>query len=128
MYDDKEKKEESLSENEEDEQSIAELEAERIEILDGLAKKVEDLFQKRANQRVVKDGEWDSCLKLYHAPLVDGDSYYSDRPSERTNPSKRPTPNFVRTKANKPGPTPVPIKFAGEKRNRNLLPPPKTTD
>jgi len=128
MYDDKEKKEESLPENEEDEQSIAELEAERIEILDGLAKKVEDLFQKRANQRVVKDGEWDSCLKLYHAPLVDGDSYYSDRPFEKSDASKRPTPNIVRTKCDTAVANSVSMQFAGDEKNWDLFPPPNNND
>lgn len=102
--------------------------SERIEILDGLAKKVEDLFQKRANQRVHKDGEWDSCLKLYHAPLVDGDNYYSDRPFEEQARVKRPTPNIVRTKCDTAVANSVSMQFAGDEKNWDLFPPANNSD
>lgn len=112
----------------EDERSVEELDRERIEILDGLAKKVEELFQQRANQRATKDGEWDTSLKLYHAPLVDGDSYYSDRPFEKSGESKRPTPNIVRTKCDTAVANSVSMQFAGDEKNWDMFPPPNNSD
>lgn len=101
---------------------------ERLELLNGLAKKIEDLFQKRANQRAVKDGEWDTCLKLYHAPLIDGDNYYSDRPFEKSGSAKRPIPNIVRTKCDTAVANSVSMQFAGDEKNWNLFPPADNSD
>lgn len=117
-----------MDEDYQDEKSLEELKRERIEILDGLARKVEDLFQKRANQRAVKDGEWDSCLKLYHAPLVDGDSYYSDRPFDKSYEHKRPIPNIVRTKCDTAIANSVSMQFAGDEKNWDMFPPPNNND
>lgn len=100
----------------------------RVQILDGLASKVEDLFQKRANQRVIKDGEWDSCLKLYHAPLVDGDNYYSEKPFETASRTKRPIPNIVRTKCDTAVANSVSMQFAGDEKNWDLFPPANNND
>lgn len=116
-----------VSELEEDARA-AQDDAERIEILDQLASRVEDLFQKRANQRASKDGEWDSCLKLYHAPLIDGDNYYSERPFDVKAASKRPTPNIVRTKCDTAVANSVSMQFAGDEKNWNLFPPANNSD
>lgn len=109
-------------------QQAAEDERARVEILDGLAKRVEDLFQKRANQRVTKDGEWDSCLKLYHAPLIDGDNYYSEKPFDAGTKHKRPTPNIVRTKCDTAVANSVSMQFAGDEKNWDLFPPANNHD
>lgn len=101
---------------------------ERLELLNGLAKKIEEQFQKRANQRSVKDGEWDTCLKLYHAPLIDGDNYYSERPFDNKTASKRPIPNIVRTKCDTAVANSVSMQFAGDEKNWNLFPPANNTD
>lgn len=112
----------------EDERPEVAEDAERIAILDGLAKKVEDLFQKRANQRAVKDGEWDTCLKLYHAPLIDGDNYYSEKPFDSKPSNKRPVPNIVRTKCDTAIANSVSMQFAGDEKNWDLFPPANNTD
>lgn len=100
----------------------------RNEILTNLAKRVEDLFCTRVNQRINKDGEWDTCLRLYHAPLVDGDNYYSDRPFEAKPGRKRPTPNIVRTKCDTAVSNSASMQFAGDEKNWDLFPPANVLD
>lgn len=99
----------------------------RKAILDQLAQRIEALFCSRANQRVNKDGEWDSCLRLYHAPLVDGDHYYSDRPFEEKAGRKRPTPNIVRTKCDTAVSNSVSMQFAADEKNWDMFPPANVT-
>lgn len=96
---------------------------ERKQILNKLARKVEDLFSKRANQRISKDGEWDTCLTLYHAPLADGDNYYSDKPFDEKPRRKRPTPNIVRTKVDTAIANSVSMQFAAAEKNWDIFPP-----
>lgn len=103
-------------------------ESTRREILDGLAKKIENLFCTRVNQRINKDGEWDTCLRLYHAPLVDGDNFYSDRPFEAKPGRKRPTPNIVRTKCDTAISNSVSMQFAADDKNWDLFPPANVND
>ena len=103
-------------------------ELERKEILDRLAKKVEDLFCKRANQRINKDGEWDTCLTLYHAPLANGDNYYSDKPFDNKPLRNRPTPNIVRTKVDTAIANSVSMQFAAAEKNWDIFPPANNTD
>lgn len=103
-------------------------EAERKQILDRLARKVEDLFSKRANDRINKDGEWDTCLTLYHAPLANGDNYYSDKPFTEKPGRSRPTPNIVRTKVDVAIANSVSMQFAGGQKNWDIFPPADITD
>ena len=103
-------------------------EAERKEILNRLARKVEDLFTKRANQRINKDGEWDTCLSLYHAPLANGDNYYSDKPFDNKPGRNRPTPNIVRTKVDTAIANSVSMQFAAAEKNWDIFPPANNTD
>ena len=103
-------------------------EAERKQILDRLARKVEDLFAKRANDRINKDGEWDTCLTLYHAPLANGDNYYSDKPFTEKPGRSRPTPNIVRTKVDVAIANSVSMQFAGGQKNWDIFPPANNTD
>ena len=100
----------------------------RKEILRQLAQRIEALFCNRANQRSIKDGEWDTCLRLYHAPLVDGDNYYADRPFEQKAIRKRPTPNIVRTKCDTAIANSVSMQFAADEKNWDLFPPANNTD
>lgn len=103
-------------------------EVERKRILDSLAKKVEALFSKRANQRINKDGEWDTCLTLYHAPLANGDNYYSDKPFDNKPLRNRPTPNIVRTKVDTAIANSVSMQFAAAEKNWDIFPPANNTD
>lgn len=100
----------------------------RKEILNGLAMDIERMFQQRANQRLNKDGEWDSCYRLYHAPLVDGDNFYSDRPFEAKPGRKRPTPNVVRVKCDTAIANSYSMQFAADEKNWDIFPPPNNTD
>ena len=115
-------------ENIEDDSSETKDEQERKEILDRLAKKVENLFCKRANQRIDKDGEWDTCLTLYHAPLANGDNYYSDKPFDNKPLRNRPTPNIVRTKVDTAIANSVSMQFAAAEKNWDIFPPANNTD
>lgn len=113
------------------EEAVAEIkreEEERLSILNGLAKKIEGLLQERANARVIKDGEWDSCYKLYHAPLNDGDNWYSDDPFKATAARKRPTPNIVRTKADTAVANSVAMQFSAGEKNWDIFPPANSND
>lgn len=103
--------------------AVFQADEERQSILTGLANKIEALFVDRANQRTIKDGEWDTCYRLYHAPLVDGDNYYSDRPFDHKPKRKRPTPNIVRTKVDTAVSNSVSMQFAAGEKNWDLFPP-----
>ncbi len=107
---------------------VAEDENTRKEILNGLAKHVETLFQERANKRINKDGEWDSCYRLYHSPLIDGDNFYSDRPFDTKPKRKRPIPNIVRSKCDTAVANSVSMQFAAGEKNWDLWPPANNTD
>lgn len=98
-------------------------EAERKRILNGLAHKIEVLFSTRANERIKKDAEWDRCLNLYHSPLVNGDTYYSDRPFDEKPGRSRPTPNIVRTKVDTAVANSVSMQFAAAEKNWDIFPP-----
>lgn len=125
MYDEDNKE---LMEEQEATRTPEQDEQERKEILNGLAKKVEELFQRRATQRVVKDGEWDTALRLYHAPLVDGDNYYSERPFDTKATKKRPIPNIIRTKCDTAVANSVSMQFAGDEKNWDIFPPANNND
>lgn len=127
-YEDEEQDEDLEMEEGDSDAKKAQDEIERRAILDSLAKKVEDLFQKRANQRAIKDGEWDTSLKLYHAPLIDGDNYYSERPFENSSSTKRPIPNIIRTKCDTAVANSVSMQFAGDEKNWDIFPPANNRD
>ena len=118
--------EEEVEVVEEDEADLVKLQDERNELLDGLAHKIEALFQQRATQRTSKDGEWNTALRLYHSPLVDGDNFYSFSNTPKTD--KRPTPNIVRTKCDTAIANSVSMQFAGDEKNWNLFPPANNSD
>lgn len=113
---------------EEEVASIRKAEEDRAEMMRTLAQRVETLFQERANARVIKDGEWDTCYRLYHSPLVDGDNYYSDRPFDAKPTRKRPTPNIVRTKVDTAVSNSVSMQFGGNEKNWDLFPPANALD
>lgn len=111
-----------------DEARIAEENDKRLAILDKLAGDITSLFQQRANARRTKDGEWDSCYRLYHSPLVDGDNFYSDRPFEAKPGRKRPTPNIVRVKCDTAISNSYSMQFAADEKNWDIFPPANNTD
>lgn len=105
------------------------IDQQRIEILDRLAKKVEDLFQKRANQRATKEIEWDRARQLYNAPLQGSNTTLPELPfdSNSTKP-RRPEPNIVRTKCDVAISNCVSLQFAAGEKNWDLFPPANSTD
>jgi len=96
--------------------------AEQEELLAGLAKKIEDEFSTRATQRVVKEGQWQECLRLYHSPLTDDGYFNPDRPFDPSPYRRRPTPNIVRTKCDTAVANCVSMQFAGGDKNWDLWP------
>lgn len=111
-------------------QEIAEAEAERVDILDSLAQKIESEFQKRATARLSKELEWDKAQRLYDSPLRQDDTYItSDRPFGSPAQSySRPIPNIVRTKCDTAISNSVSMQFAAGEKNWDLFPAPNETD
>lgn len=121
---------EDLTPEEEAMREVLEAERERIEILDGLAKKIEDDFQKRAVARLPKEMEWDRAQRLYDSPLRNEDNWIdSDHPYGRQGERyMRPTPNIVRTKCDTAIANSVSMQFAAGEKNWDLFPAANETD
>jgi len=95
----------------------------RIELLDKLAKKIEERFQKRVVARVSKEAEWRYAQGLYDSPLNDSYSGSPDRPfDDFTANRRRPTPNIVRTKCDTAISNSVSMQFAAGEKNWDLFP------
>lgn len=94
----------------------------RVEILDGLAKRITESFVKRANDRVLKEQEWIKAGNLYNAPLVNGRAMPDD-PFTKTKQNSRPTPNIVRTKCDTAVATSYSMQFAAGSKNWDMFPP-----
>lgn len=109
---------------------IAEAEAERVEVLDGLAQKIESDWQKRATARLGKELEWDKAQRLYDSPLRADENYItSDRPfGSPAQAYSRPIPNIVRTKCDTAISNSVSMQFAAGEKNWDLFPAPNETD
>lgn len=104
-------------------------EAARIEILDGLAKRIEDSFEKRAVARLPKEQEWEQAQRLYDAPLSNSQPTSPDRPyGDFSTNRARPTPNIVRTKCDTAIANSVSMQFAGGEKNWDLFTAPNVTD
>jgi hypothetical protein len=102
---------------------------ERIRILNGLAKKIEDEFEKRAVARLPKELEWDQSQRLYDSPLSSVQSTSPDKPyGDAVSPRRRPTPNIVRTKCDTAIANSVSMQFAAGEKNWDLFPAPNTSD
>lgn len=104
---------------------------ERVEILDGLARKIEETFEERAVARLPKESEWVDSLSLYNAPLADvsRSSITSDDPFGRKAANKRrPEPNIIRTKCDTALANCVSMQFAAGEKNWDLFPPANTKD
>lgn len=114
---------------EEEAELIEKEEEQRKEILDGLAKKITDLFSDRVKQRGSKEVEWLKCERLYNAPLQGSVVYNPDRPfaADDTAP-RRPEPNIVRSKCDTAISNCVSMQFAGGEKNWDLFPPPNNLD
>lgn len=107
----------------------AALNKQRVDILDKLASKVEDLFQKRASRRAMKEIEWDKAQQLYNAPLQGSNSSLPETPFD-TNATKprRPEPNIVRTKCDVAISNCISLQFAADEKNWDLFPPANVSD
>ena len=102
---------------------------ERVELLDGLAKKVNDLFQDRVKMRKTKEVEWEKCERLYNSPLQGAGILSSDNPWTTNDTAKRrPEPNIVRNKCDKAVSNCVEMQFAGGDKNWDLFPPSDAQD
>lgn len=116
-----------------EEQAVAEVaqaEAERVQILDDLAKKIEQEFEKRAVARLPKEMEWDRAQRLYDSPLRNvEETVTSDKPyGDRAAAYARPTPNIVRTKCDTAIANSVSMQFAAGEKNWDLFPAANETD
>lgn len=102
---------------------------EREAILDGLAKKITELFCKRADARSTKEEEWIKAEKLYNAPLINADtgstpeSFFASPQSTR-----RPEPNIVRTKCDTAISVSYNMQFAAGEKNWDIFPPANNLD
>lgn len=115
---------EDLAPEEEAVDEVIQAEEERREILDGLAKKIEQEFERRAVARLPKEIEWDRAQRLYDAPLrLDTNYVDSDHPYGRPGETYvRPTPNIVRTKCDTAIANSVSMQFAAGEKNWDLFP------
>ena len=107
------------------------LDLKRIEILDGLATKITNLFQKRASERVIKEVEWERSQRLYNAPLSGTGTEMPSLPFGDSNPGNkqdRPEPNIVRIKCDTAISNCVSLQFAAGEKNWDLFPPANTSD
>lgn len=114
-----------------DDENLSKAEEERVEILDGLAGKIVDLFQDRAKARVAKELEWEQALRLYNAPLQGSNLADPETPFssyDQQTKVRRPEPNIVRTKCDTAIANCVSMQFAGGEKNWDLFPPPNSTD
>lgn len=94
----------------------------RVETLSNLAKKIEDEWVQRANDRTIKEQEWIKAGNLYNAPLING----SEPPEKFNEPEKkthRPIPNIVRTKCDTAVATSYSMQFAASDKNWDMFPP-----
>lgn len=102
---------------------------ERIEILDGLAKKITSLFEDRAKTRASKELEWEQAQRLYNSPLLGSNAGVPDVPfGEKLTVKRRPEPNIVRTKCDTAIANCVSLQFAAGEKNWDIFPPPNVTD
>lgn len=114
-----------------DEPTLTKADEERIEMLDDLAKKIDDLFQDRARQRVSKELEWEQALRLYNSPLQGSNAGLPDVPFSGADAAlkmRRPEPNIVRTKCDTAIANCVSLQFAAGEKNWDLFPPANETD
>lgn len=95
----------------------------RIEILDGLARKITNKFEERAKQRQEKEIEWDQAQRLYDSPLR-GSALNTERPFDNPQQIRRPEPNIVRTKCDTAIANSVSMQFGGGEKNWDLFPAP----
>lgn len=96
---------------------------ERLAILDGLGKRIEQKFEDRAIARLPKEAEWDHSLRLYNSPLVTRDMTSVDDPFRSVNNKRRPIPNIIRTKCETAIANCVSMQFAAGEKNWDLFPP-----
>mgnify|MGYP007086565773 CR=1 FL=1 len=103
-------------------------EKERLEILRGLAARVEEEFNARVKARKSKELEWIKCENLYNAPINTYGEDGGETPFNSTTKKRRPVPNIVRTKVDTAISNSVSMQFAGGEKNWDLFPAPNETD
>lgn len=111
------------------EMSVADNKA-RVEILTGLARKIEDLFAERSRARIGKEGEWKRSRDLYDNPLskLGGETVSPDRPFASELHRRRPDINIIRTKCDIAISQSISMQFAAGEKNWDLFPPANTQD
>lgn len=97
--------------------------ADRKRILSGLARKIEDNWVQRANDRTSKEQEWIKAGDLYNSPLVNAGPANPDDPFKTKHNKTRPTPNIVRTKCDTAVSISYSMQFAAGTKNWDLFPP-----
>lgn len=102
---------------------------ERDKVLDGLAKKVTELFARRSDARSTKESEWVRCQNLYNSPLLqsnptDPDAFFGTSGNNK----RRPEANIVRTKCDTAISVSYSMQFAAGEKNWDLFPPADNED
>lgn len=116
-------------ENEDKDTPDTKADLERKELLNKLAKKIEDKFNSRVVARVTKEGEWRYAQSLYDSPLGDSRVDYPEKPFDNpTTGGRRPTPNIVRTKCDTAISNSVSMQFSAGEKNWDLFPAPNETN
>lgn len=104
-------------------------EVERLEILEGLADRVMDLFKQRVKDRQPKELEWVQCRRLYNAPMSaapnESETPFQD---DKATAKRRPIPNIVRSKCDTAIANSVSMQFSGGEKNWDLFPAPNERD
>lgn len=109
--------------------AVSKADQERLDILDGLASKITDLFLDRANKRSGKESEWDQAQRLYNSPLQGSTIGYGEKPfDDNIGTYRRPEPNIVRTKCDTAIANCVSLQFAAGDKNWDIFPPANTQD
>ena len=112
-----------------EERELVKAERERVEILEGLAKKIEDAFQERVIKRKDKELEWNKAQALYDAPLGNDLSEYDGPFNGKVGTThKRPEPNIVRTKCDTAVANSISLQFGAGEKNWDIFPPANVTD
>jgi hypothetical protein len=111
-------------------ESVIKDNAERVAILDGLAKAITDKWTARLSARASKEAEWRMAESLYSAPLGSMGEDLPETPWDKTKANgRRPYPNIVRIKCDTAISNSVEMQFGGGvEKNWDLMPPANNTD
>jgi hypothetical protein len=105
------------------------LDKQRRELLDKLAKDIEERFQSRAARRGPKEIDWERARQLYNSPLQGSNTSLPETPFQGDSKKpRRPEPNIVRTKCDTAIANCVSLQFAAGEKNWDLFPPANCVD